>query len=79
MKDIIKKHRWIQTFCNVVKEITNESIRARETPEQLKERIALLCTKCMMPATKDCEICNWYTETTKEIDDIFAELLEPTR
>jgi len=79
MQDRIEEHKKIQTFSNEIRQLCEFAVRTQSTPEKLKETIAWLCTKCLLPYDPECELCFWNTETTKDIDDMFAECLDPSR
>lgn len=54
-----KQHQEAQAYLNRIKEVWDEALREWKSLGEIKEEISSVCIKCLMPATEECEICNW--------------------
>ena len=52
----------LSKFIDKVKSKCNDSMNASSTAQELQESIANMCLHCLLPASKDCEICNWHSK-----------------
>lgn len=62
MKQNENKEIELFKFIDKVKSKCEDSINASNTAKELQEEIANMCLHCLLPASSDCEICNWYSK-----------------